>query len=231
MSSASTSSEQHAGASQLSDIILGAQDGLVSVLGLVLGLVASTNSDRIVLAGGLAMAIAETISMGAVAYTSRMAERDRYQAELNREREEIHTVPDEERQEVEDIYRQKGFEGKLLSDIVDHITSNEELWLNTMMTEELDLRQITKHDVRTASLVVGTSTLVGSVAPLLAFIFLPVHWALTVSLILAALMLLLIGMYQAKTTIGRPWVIGLKLVAIGVGSALAGYLVGLLFKT
>lgn len=62
----------------LSDVILGGQDGLVNTLGVILGLAAASSDFRIVVAGGLAGAIAEAVSMGAVGYTSKMAERDYY---------------------------------------------------------------------------------------------------------------------------------------------------------
>src|SRR3989440_11017850 len=82
--------EKHAQPGLLSDFILGSQDGLVNVLGVILGVaVASRNlSDpiTIILAGGLAATFAESISMGAVAYTSTLARRDHYLAEGERER-------------------------------------------------------------------------------------------------------------------------------------------------
>src|SRR2546425_2358233 len=82
--------EKHAQPGLLSDFILGSQDGLVNVLGVILGVaVASRNlSDpiTIILAGGLAATFAESISMGAVAYTSTLARRDHYLAEVERER-------------------------------------------------------------------------------------------------------------------------------------------------
>jgi predicted membrane protein (TIGR00267 family) len=61
-------------ASRLHDIILGGQDGVVNVLGLVLGVASATNETRIVIIAGLASTFAESISMGAVAYTSSEAE-------------------------------------------------------------------------------------------------------------------------------------------------------------
>src|SRR3989441_12424105 len=90
--------EKHAQPGLLSDFILGSQDGLVNVLGVILGVaVASRNlSDpiTIILAGGLAATFAESISMGAVAYTSTLARRDHYLAEVERERRGGGGVPD-----------------------------------------------------------------------------------------------------------------------------------------
>src|SRR5436305_12562691 len=96
--------EKHAQPGLLSDLILGSQDGLVNVLGVILGVAVASrdlaNPLTIVLAGGLAATFAESISMGAVAYTSTLARRDHYLAERQREEEEMREMPDMERQEV-----------------------------------------------------------------------------------------------------------------------------------
>src|SRR5437762_10149761 len=89
--------EKHAQPGLLSDFILGSQDGLVNVLGVILGVAVASRDITIILAGGLAATFAESISMGAVAYTSTLARRDHYLAEVEREKEEMRTLPDLER--------------------------------------------------------------------------------------------------------------------------------------
>src|SRR3970282_2513958 len=79
------SDEAHAKPGLLSDFILGSQDGLVNVLGVILGVAIASRDIRVVLAGGLAATFAESISMGAVAYTSTLARRDHYQSAGGRE--------------------------------------------------------------------------------------------------------------------------------------------------
>lgn len=224
------SHEPHKTGSQLSDVILGGQDGLVSILGLLLGLSAATRSTRIIIAGGLATIIAETLSMAAVAYTSKMADRDHYAAERAREVQEVKDMPEVEKQEIVDIYRAKGFSGQLLNDIVKHITSDHELWVNTMMKEELNLLPVVKRDVYIYSLTVGIATLVGAMLPLTPFFFLTVHSGLISSLVLSVVILAIVGIYKAKTTLGNPIKSASQMVIIGMGAAIAGYLIGLLFK-
>lgn len=222
--------EPHKKGNKLSDVILGGQDGLVSILGLLLGLSAATRSTRVVIAGGLATILAESLSMAAVAYTSKMAEREHYSAEREQEIREVKEVPEIEKREIEDIYRAKGFSGKLLDQIVEHITSDKELWINTMMRDELNLIAIEKRDVYGYSLRVGLSTLCGSLLPLIPFFFLSVHTALILSLVVSVITLAAVGVYKAKTTIGNPLKSAVIMVAIGMGAAIAGYLIGLLFK-
>ncbi|HEV2412820.1 MAG TPA: VIT1/CCC1 transporter family protein [Candidatus Saccharimonadales bacterium] len=223
--------EPHAKTNNLANIILGGQDGLVAILGLILGLVASTHSIRIILAGGLAATFAESISMGAVAYTSNMADRDHYAAERKREMEEVVKYPEQERSEVEEIFKSKGFGGKLLTEIVDHITSDKKLWVDTMMREELNLQLISKKDVYKAAYVVGLSTLAGSILPLIPFFFMHnANNALVVALAISVLTLAAVGIYKAKTTLGNPAKAAIEMVVIGMGAALAGYIIGQFFK-
>src|SRR5437588_6649888 len=81
--------EAHRRGNWLRDIILGGQDGLVNILGIILGVIAGGGSNTVLLAAGFAAAITESISMGAVGYTSSISERDYYQAERAREAAEI----------------------------------------------------------------------------------------------------------------------------------------------
>src|SRR5258708_83340 len=106
--------QAHEHSNSLRDVILGGQDGLVNMLGIALGVVAAGGSTHVLIATGLAAAITESISMGAVTYTSFGTERDYYRASQAEEAEEVATFPEQERQEVRDIYAEKGFQGELL---------------------------------------------------------------------------------------------------------------------
>ena len=89
-------SEQHrAGRAKLRELILGGQDGIVNVLGLVLGVASATNDTRTIIVAGLAAAFAESISMAAVAYSSSRAEEDYYDSELAKENGEIDKILEE----------------------------------------------------------------------------------------------------------------------------------------
>ena len=215
---------------RLSDVILGGQDGLVNVLGVILGVAAATWDVRIVIAAGLAATFAESISMGAVAYTSTLAENDLYHSEREREHRHIHLVPDVEVEEIRSIYRKKGFEGETLEKIVEVITSNPDVWVDVMMAEEFQLTPPEKSKALRSALIVGFSALIGSLIPLFPFFFWTVNLGIGVSILVAALTLFSVGFYKARVTVGKPFRSGLQMAVIGTVSALAGYLVGLIFK-
>lgn len=223
--------EAHLTSFNLPEIILGGQDGLVNVLGIVLGVAAATVSSKIIIVAGLAATFAESISMAAVAYTSKIAEADYYQSELERERWEIENVPDGEREEIRALYENYGFKGKVLAEIVSKITLDKKIWLKVMMEQELKLEKVDRKEALPAALIVGASAFIGSFIPLTAFFFLPVKQSIIVSLAASAMTLFVVGYYKAKQTLGRHlFKQGIEMTIIGMASAAAGYLVGSFFK-
>src|SRR2546426_7007970 len=102
----------------LSDFILGSQDGIVNVLGIILGLSAATRDVRIILVATLAALGAESIAMGAVAYTSTRARRRLYLSQALVERREVKEIPQTERDEVREILPGWGYKsGHLREDV------------------------------------------------------------------------------------------------------------------
>ena len=225
-----TISDPHKGVSWLSDIILGGQDGLVNVLGIVLGVAAATADAWIVIVAGLAATFAESISMAAVAYTSTLADADFYESEREREYRHIQEVPNLEQEEIRDIYAKKGFRGELLERIVATVTANKDVWVAVMMAEEHQLTPVNRQHALRSAAIVGVSAIIGSLIPLVPFFFLPVQVSMIIAVILAAVVLFIVGAYKARIYVGNPGKSGLEMAVIGTLSALVGYAVGILLK-
>src|SRR3989344_4251658 len=169
----------------LREIILGGQDGLVNVLGVILAVAFATYDTRTILLAGIAATFAESVSMAAVAYTSTKAAKDYYKSQVEVEKKEIREIPKEEVKEIYDIYYNKGFRGGLLNKIVKKITGNKRLWLNTMLAEELHLFPRSIGRPLRDSVVVGLSSIVGSFIPLLPFMLIEVKTAIIISLLIS----------------------------------------------
>jgi len=92
--------QQNGAKNSLRDVILGGQDGLVNMLGIALGVIAGGGSNHILFVTGIAASITESISMGAVAYTSFGSDRDFYLAEKKREQDHVSSRPEEEHLEA-----------------------------------------------------------------------------------------------------------------------------------
>ena len=215
--------------SWIRDATFGANDGLVSVLTLLAGVAGADVESSTVLIAGIAGLVAGAISMGVGAYVSAKAYRSYYRAELRKEVEEMREKPEVEREEIREIYRERGFEGELLEQVVDKITSNPRTWLKVMMSEELGLSPAFGRPFGAAA-VVFVAFLLGGIVPVLPFIFLEGTPALLTAFGGTALALLVAGAIRSKYTGERPVAAGLELVAmaaIGFGAAnLIGRLVG-----
>ncbi len=220
--------EQHVRPGLLSDFILGSQDGLVNVLGILLGLSAATNDTTIILIGALAALGAESVSMGAVAYTSTLARRRVYEAERTRELAEMRDLPDIEREEVRTIFRNWGFEGDELEELVRKIETKPKAMLELMMAFELNLSTVSEAQPLRSGLVVLASTVIGSAIPIVPFLLpgLSIETSAIASIALSGAALFGIGWYEAAVTIGPFWKSGLRMLLIGLAAGFAGYLIG-----
>ena len=212
--------------SSLRDIILGGQDGLVNVLGVVLGVSAATSDLKIIIISGLAATFAESISMAAVAYTSTEASQSKYMSDLKEEEHEVDTTPEEGKKEVEQVFKEWGFDGDLLNQAVQKIVSNKATWTKFMMSEGR-LETGSTENPYSSSLIVGLSSLFGSFVPLLPFLILKTpQTAIVYSFTISAAFLFLLGAVKAKLTVGNPLGSGLKITAIGIASAIVGFMIG-----
>ncbi len=226
--------ERHSRSGLLADFILGSQDGIVNVLAVLLGAAVSqiqlnappSIAFRVVVAVGLAATFGESISMGAVAYTSTLARRDHYLGELAREEKEMLEVPEVERAEVRSVFQRWGFEGQELDDAVKHICSKPKAWLEFMMAHELQLAPLEENQARKSAMLVGVAAMFGSLITLVPFLVVPHDTAAGMigALVLSAVTLFLIGWYKGRITIGRPYRSGTQMLIIGTVSALAGFL-------
>ena len=226
--------EPHSSHSFLSDFILGSQDGLVNVLGILLGISAATSDVRIIFVGALAALGAESISMGAVAYTSKLARRWQYQKAASHELLETKQDPAMEIKEVRDIFKEWGYEGTALETVTDQIASNPKAMQEFMMSFELKLAPVEKDEARRSFGVVLSSTIFGSIIPLIPFFFVTaatIAAGSIASVIVSGALLFIIGAYEARTTVGSVFWGGSMMTIIGLSAGFAGYLIGHLIGT
>ncbi|HLF86115.1 MAG TPA: VIT1/CCC1 transporter family protein, partial [Nitrospiria bacterium] len=151
------------------EILLGMSDGIITTLAFVAGVTGVIHDNHIILLTALAGISAGTISMFFSAYLSMKSQKDLFENEIKRETREIDEVPEIERQEIREIYKKKGFKGADLDMIVDRITSDKDIWVRSMMEEELKLfPEDIGRPIVTASLI-GLSYIIGSLIPISPF--------------------------------------------------------------
>jgi len=227
-----TGNEGHRmGRSLLRDFILGGQDGLVNVLGIVLGVATAVSDVKIIVIAGLSATFAESISMGAVAYTSSKAAASFYRSEFEREKREIEEIPEMEKQEVREIFQKKGLQGEMLEQVVKIITADKKVWLQTMMAEELRLFPDDYEDPAKSGIIVFFAAMIGSIIPLFPFFLVPslipsLGLAIAISIAFSAIMLFIGGWYTAMVTTGNKLKSGAEMALIGFLAAIVGYVIG-----
>jgi vacuolar iron transporter family protein len=123
----------------LGEFVYGGIDGSVTTFAVVAGAVGANLESSVILILGFANLLADGFSMSVGAYLSAKSSHDNFKKHQLVEYESIRLKPEEELGELKEIYRKKGFEGELLDRVVEKISSNEDLWVDTMMKEELDM--------------------------------------------------------------------------------------------
>jgi vacuolar iron transporter family protein len=166
--------------------------------------------------------------MGAVAYTSTLARRRLYVSEVARERREMAEAGETEREEVRTVLAGWGYSGPKLQELTDRICENPTAWLEFMMAFELKLAPVAPEQARNSFLVVGAATLVGSVIPLFPFLVpgVSIGSATLGAIVLSAITLGLIGVYEARITDGHPLRNAGQMILIGMTAGFAGFLIG-----
>lgn len=207
--------------------ILGSIDGVVTTFAVVAGAVGGGFGGQVVVVLGIAKLLADGFSMGVSSYLQTKSDREQVERAREDEHRHIEHIPDGERQEIREIFARKGFAGETLDEIVATITQDREVWVNTMLREELGLCLHGRRPGR-AGLATFLAFLFAGVIPLAPFLIpgLPLETAFIVSAIVAGAAFLGVGLIKG-VLLDRPlWRSGLETLLIGGGAAAVAYFVG-----
>ena len=156
--------------SYLHDFIYGAVDGAVTTFAVVAGVAGASLDETVVIILGGANLLADGFNMAASNFLGSRAERQQRERARRQEQLHIELVPEGEREEIRQIYAAKGFEGQDLERVVDVITSDRELWAETMMSEELGFSSSEPNEYRAALSTLAAFLTVGFL-PLLVYVY------------------------------------------------------------
>src|SRR5229473_2543155 len=218
------------GGGWLGDAIYGANDGLGAVFGIVSGVAGYTGGSNLVLISGLAGMLASALSMGSGAFLATKSEREVYEAEIGREKNEIEEEPEEEKEELSLFYQLKGFTEEEAGLLSTRLAEKPEQFLRTMAHEELGLSEENFPNPWTAALSAMLSTGLGAFIPIIPFFFLQGIPAIIAAAIISLLAHFAVG--AAKTLVtGRSWFnSGLEMTVVGAVEAVITYALGLTFR-
>jgi vacuolar iron transporter family protein len=213
----------------ISEIVYGGIDGTITTFAVVAGAQGANLSTSVVIILGIANLLADGFSMSVGNYFSTMAEKDYFEKNHKSECKEVEFNPDEGRKEIREIYAQKGFKGELLEQVVDVITSDKTIWVDTMMKEELRMIKTEKTSLKTAAVTFVSFVLIGSI-PLLSYLFRTSQQSASdlfiSSSIFTSFALCIIGLLKSWVT-ERNYIKGIaETLGLGGIAALVSYYVG-----
>jgi vacuolar iron transporter family protein len=226
------------GAESIRNVIYGVNDGLTATLGVLAGVGGASIDPRVVLIGGLSAMVASGVSMAGGAYLASKSQREVFEGQLAREAAEIEAMPELEKAELVEIYRSKGLTAAEAKTIVDRITQDKKVWLETQAREELGLDVSQFENPAREGVVAGISTFVGGAIPVIGYLVgrlvtgsaLSGFGSLAIAAIFSGAFLFLIGSARSFFT-GKGGVrSGLEMLAVGTVVAAVTYGVGVLFR-
>jgi VIT1/CCC1 family predicted Fe2+/Mn2+ transporter len=215
------------GGNALRAAVLGANDGLVSNLSLVMGVAGAELDSRSILITGIAGLLAGASSMAMGEWVSVQSSRELYARQIAIERREIEETPEKEAQEFVDMYMAKGLSEPLARQVSAQLMENPEYALDTMVREELG---INPEDLGGSALeAAGASFLlfaVGAIVPVIPFLLLSGMTAVWVSLAASALALFVMGAAITFITGRNPLYSGARQLLFGMAAAGLTFAIG-----
>lgn len=207
--------------------VLGANDGIVSIAGLVLGVAGATSSQGVILTAGMAGIIAGAISMAAGEYVSVSSSRDTERALLEKERYELRHYPDLELEELISLYEKKGLTKKTAILVAKELTEHDAFAAHVDIELGIDPSNLTNpwH----AALASAASFLVGAAIPLIAILLPPEGIRIPVAFVSVLIALLITGMLSARAGGANMLRATIRVVTGGVLAMGVTYSIGRIF--
>jgi vacuolar iron transporter family protein len=212
--------------------IYGTNDGLGAVFGIVSGMAgySAAGDTSVVLIAGIAGTLASALSMGSGAYLSRKSEREVYEAELERERQEIEENPEEEKHELALFYELKGFTPDEAAAMSERMMLQPEHFLKTLAQEELGLSSSSFPNPVKEAFSATVATAIGGIIPVLPFLLWSGMTAVVISLVISTFAHFLVGVLKTIVTGRSWWRSGMEMTLVGIVTAAIAFGVGALLS-
>jgi len=218
------------GGSWVADAIYGVNDGLGAVFGIVSGVAGATNNaQHYILISGLAGMIASSLSMGAGAYLAVKSEREVYEAEIAREKEEVEENPEEEIEEMSLFYQLQGFTSEESQKMAERLAEQPEQLVQAMAQSELGLSEHRFPNQWKSSASAAISTAIGAFIPIIPFFFMSGISAVIAAFAISIIAHFAVGAAKSLITMRSWWASGLEMTMVGVIEAAVTYGLGLVF--
>ncbi|MDZ4846200.1 MAG: VIT1/CCC1 transporter family protein [Chitinophagales bacterium] len=215
------------GGNALRAAVLGANDGLVSNLSLIMGVAGATSGNSAIVVAGFAGLLAGAISMALGEWLSVQSSRELHQRQIDIETEELETSPEEEMKELTLIYRAKGIGEQEAESLAKQVLGNKETAVESLVREELGMdTEDLGGSAWTAAITSFLLFAVGAIIPLVPFLFSAGFKATLLSLAVSTLGLFFIGAMITFFTGKSVWYSGMRQVLFGLAAAAITFGIG-----
>jgi len=224
--------ERHFTASDtVRDIVIGMSDGLTVPFALAAGLWGAVDKTSIIVTAGLAEIAAGSIAMGLGGYLAAKSDAEHYASEQRRELKEVVEIPEEEMEEVAQVFRGYGLTGEQIAPVVHALSERPQAWVDFMMRFELGLEEPKPERARISALTIAGAYIAGGLIPLAPYVFISkASLALLYSVAVTLAALLLFGWIKGKFTTAKPLRSALQTALVGSLAAGAAFLIARLIS-
>jgi VIT1/CCC1 family predicted Fe2+/Mn2+ transporter len=214
----------------VAEFVYGGIDGAITTFAVVAGASGANLNLSVIIILGVANLLADGFSMSVGNYFSTKAEQDNYEKHKAIEYWEVDNMREKEIEEVREIYAKKGFKGDLLEQVVNTIIANKDVWVDTMMKEELEMVKDERTPFKTATVTFIAFVLIGLI-PLLSYLS---AWIFDLnkthlflcSCLLTAIGLAIVGYFKSLVTEKNKLISITETLVLGGIAAGLSYLVG-----
>lgn len=209
-------------------LIFGLGHGMISILGLSIGVVAATGSARTVAIAGVVGMLTGLATLVALEYLSAKTQKQIYQHMIEEEKREFAEHPEVERTEMREYYVNEGFSGEEADSFVNRLSLDRDRWLKAHITHVLEFIPGKTVSPARESITLGLSHLLGATITLLPYLLLAdVNSAADSSILLASITLFVAGGLKTRVAGGRWYINAAEFLVLGMLAVATGYLVGI----
>lgn len=211
---------------RMREFVFGIEDGMVSTLGSVTGIAAATQDHFTVVLTGLIVVAVESISMAVGSYLSSKSQLAIDERKLQEEGAEIADFPEEEKQELVEMYVHDGWPRALATNMAHAAAKNKGLFLQEMAYRELKIIPENLAEPFKNGVIMGASYILGGAIPLLPYFFFSIGSAIVISIMVTLAGLFAVGVFTTKYSHRAWWKAGFEMLLLASAAALVGYAVG-----
>lgn len=211
------------------EVVFGLEDSFVSTMGAVSGIAVGSGDMNAVLLAGTVLVTVEALSMAAGSYLSSKAATELYEERMRQDASRVLAERVADSETLRQFFKRKGFSTKEVAVVSDVIMKERKMWLKEVQRCEYKLSPAVGETPLSAALIMGVFYILGGLLVLLPYVLFPLAIALPAALLLTVCLLFFLGVWKASIAGVNRVQSGMEMVAVSLGAALLGMVIGHLY--